>query len=102
MTDPTLENEKSMRWTHDVAAEPLEAFQPCARRMPAVPVLPQAVAVAHEACMPTVCSHVPDQLPMKLSIGQTAPAAQAIEAINTSALRLIFELAHAASMPKTI
>jgi hypothetical protein len=70
--------------------------------MPAVPAVAQAAAVEHEACMPTVCSHVPDQLPMKLSIGQTAPAAQAIEAIKTSALRFIVELAHAACIPETI
>jgi hypothetical protein len=99
MADPTLKYEKSMRWTQDVWAE---AFQPCARRMPLVPAVWQSATVAHEACMPTVCSHVPDQLPIKLSIGQTAPAAQAIEAIKTSALRYIVEFAHATRMSETI
>jgi hypothetical protein len=57
-----------MRWTHDLDGIPL--FQPGDRRILPVPAVAQAAASAHASFIPTVCEQVPDQLPMKLSMGQ--------------------------------
>jgi hypothetical protein len=67
MAAPTLKNLKSYFCVHEAAEG--TAFQPGERRKSATPAVAQASGEAHAEFMPTVCTHDPDQLPMKRSTG---------------------------------
>jgi hypothetical protein len=91
MAAPTLKNLKSYFCVHEAAEG--TAFQPGERRKSATPAVAQASGEAHAEFMPTVCTHDPDQLPMKISTGHgVCPAAKAMDATKATNLRYIIDV----------
>ena len=70
------------------------AFQPGERRNKLVAAEDRQVdGEAHAELMPTVCTHDPDQLPMKSSTGRKiCPAVKAMDATKATNLRYIIDL----------
>jgi len=91
MAAPTLKKLKSYFWVHEAVEE--TAFQPGERRNSATPAVAQAAGDAHAEFMPRVCTHDPDQLPMKRSTGHgVCPAAKAMDATKATNLRFIIDV----------
>ncbi len=69
------------------------AFQPGERRKSVAAAVRQVDGEAHAELMPTVCTHDPDQLPMKSSTGhKVCPAVKAMDATKATNLRYIIDV----------
>ncbi len=69
------------------------AFQPGERRKSVAAADWQVDGEAHAELMPTVCTHDPDQLPMKRSTGhKVCPAAKAMDATKATNLRYVIDV----------